>query len=88
LDLKFQFIATTNNPNYFNIKFNHSVYDYIGNPWDITYNYDDSLTPYLENELNNGTMTLYFRMTNITYYDNISTFYYWCDCKHVYVKQN
>jgi hypothetical protein len=86
MDLKFQFsyfkIQTI-----FDIGFSQPAYDKLNNPWNITTNMQDTLTPILENNLVNDTMILYFRMTNITYYDNISTFYYWCDCKHVYVKQ-
>jgi hypothetical protein len=74
-------------PSFFDIGFSQPALDYLNNPWNVTTYLDDSLTPILENNLVNDTMILYFRMTNITYYDNISTFYYWCDCKHVYVKQ-
>jgi hypothetical protein len=87
LDLKFQFIEDTYNKAIMNIGFSQPAYDKLNNPWNITTNMQDTLTLILENNLVNDTMILYFRMTNITYYDNISTFYYWCDCKHVYVKQ-
>lgn len=86
MDLSFKFSYNTN-PNYFDFGFFDSVPDHIGKSWHVSIIYEDTNTIYLENELNNDSMILYYHMTNLPYYINESVPYFDCNCKHVYVKQ-
>ncbi len=85
MDLAFGF-NYSNDKNDFNFGFHDSITDYHNKTWHVTSNFDDPSTSLLENNIQNGTMTLYFKMTNIKYYINQNVAYYYCDCKHVYVK--
>lgn len=86
MDLKFNFSYDIN-INYFNFNFHDSVVDYNNKSWHVSIIYDDPITTELENVYQSGTMTLYFRMTNLPYYINESVPYFDCYCKHVYVKK-
>ena len=87
-DLKFQFsFHTPETVNFLDIGFHDSIVDYNNKSWSIFGSSDDVSTPIRENELKNDSMTLYFRQTNIQYYINEAQPYFYCECKHVAVKQ-
>ena len=64
-----------------------SVPDYNNKHWYIGDLSDDLNTPIRENKLINDTIIMYFKQTNIKYYINEAQPYYYCECKHVAVKQ-
>jgi len=65
----------------------HPIIDYNGKSWHVSGLSDDSNTSVLENYIVNDTLVMYFKMTNIAYYINEAVPYYFCECKHVAVKQ-
>lgn len=73
--------------NTFDIGSHDSIIDYNNKSWNISTLSDDLSTPMRENELINDSMIMYFRQTNIQYYINEAQPYYYCECKHVAVKQ-
>ena len=85
-DLKYEFRRTADK-NLLDIGFHDSIVDRNNKSWHLTRNADDENTPIRENKLINDTIIMYFRLNNIKYYIPEAQPYYYCDCKHVAVKQ-
>lgn len=85
-DISYEFIKFTD-VSVFEFGFHDSIIDYNNKSWNISTLSDDLSTPKRENVLNNDTIIIYFRQTNIQYYINEAQPYYYCECKHVAVKQ-
>jgi hypothetical protein len=85
-DLKYEFRRTIDK-NLLDIGFHDSIVDRNNKSWHLTRNADDENTPIRENKLINDTIIMYFRLNNIKYYIQEAQPYYYCDCKHIAVKQ-
>jgi hypothetical protein len=90
-DLRFQYIPNyidlTLSKEFLNIQVHDSLVDYNGKMWFLSTLGDDSTTEKDENVLKNDTIIFYFKMDNIKFYINEAQPYYYCECKHVAVKQ-
>lgn len=85
-DLKYEFRETVND-NVFSIGIFDSIVDKNNKSWHLSgLGYDPNATT-KENYLFNDTIIMYFKQTNIKYYIQEAQPYYYCDCKHVAVKQ-
>lgn len=67
--------------------YSDSLVDYNNKSWNISGLADDESTTKQENAIINDTLIMFFRQTNIKFYINESQPYYYCECKHVAVKQ-
>ena len=85
-NIRFRF-GTCTNPNVLLLPFIFPLKDKTGYSWSYSGNTDDTLTPYLENELKNDSIILYFKQSNIAFYQSEGVPYYACDCKHIAVKR-
>ena len=63
------------------------VLDKNNKSWHISGLADDPATTFEENRLLNDTIVFYFQQTNILYFGNEGQPYFFCECKHVAVKQ-
>ena len=90
-DIRFQymqnFIYNPNLQEYLHIGSNDSVVDYNNKTWFVGGLIDDTNTIAKENSLINDTMIMYFKLDNILYYIPQAQPYFYCECKHVAVKQ-
>ncbi|MBE7441426.1 MAG: hypothetical protein KF732_01215 [Flavobacteriales bacterium] len=87
-DLKFQFsFHTPETVNFLDIGFHDSIVDRNNKTCGLWSLSDDLSTSVKENYLVNDTIIIYFKQTNIKYYINEAQPYYYCECKHVAVKQ-
>lgn len=85
-DIKYEFRRMIDK-NIFSFGFHDSIVDRNNKTCGLWSLSDDLSTSVKENYLVNDTIIIYFKQTNIKYYINEAQPYYYCECKHVAVKQ-
>ena len=85
-DLKYEFRRTIDK-SLFSLGIIDSVLDRNNKHWYLAGLVDDLNTPIRENRLANDTLIMFFKQTNIKFYINEAQPYFYCECKHVAVKQ-
>ena len=80
-------IRTVSNRPAFGLGIFHPIKDKNNFNWHLGCAWDDSSTLKEENVLKNDSMTIYFTLSNIAFYQADGVPYYDCDCKHIAVKR-
>lgn len=86
---KFKWLAaltTSRNPA-FALGIFHPIKDMNNLNWHLGCAWDDASTAKEENVLKNDSMTIFFNLSNIAFYQGEGVPYYSCDCKHIAVKR-
>lgn len=81
------FDRKTNKPGLF-VKIYHPILDNYGYKWHLGGIGDDTNTGIAENVILNDSIILYFRKSNIAFYQADGVPYYDCYCKHIAVKRH
>jgi hypothetical protein len=90
-DIKFQFLLNytdeTLTQELLNIQFHDSIVDYNNKMWYVGTELVDASSSINENSLIKDTIVFYFEMNNINFYIPEAQPFFFCECKHMAVKQ-
>jgi hypothetical protein len=86
-DIRYAFGASLD-PDRLRLPFIFPLKDKHGYSWAFSGNGEDTTTTHLENYYQHDSIVMYFKQSNIAFYQADGVSYYECDCKHIAVKRH